>query len=71
MGKSWYNHGGGVNYLCLSLDPEFPDNVQGGIQSGSYVYGVEYQKNTGSSLLMSTTKTPPALCVKFKVAVDC
>ena len=42
MGKSHYQHGGGVNYLCLPLDPEFPDNAQGGEQTGARVFGVEY-----------------------------
>ena len=49
MGKSHYIHtGSGVNYLCLPLDPEDPDNVQGGEQNGARVYGVEYRKwNSG------------------------
>ena len=42
MGKSNYNNGGGVTYLCMPLDPEFPHNAQGGYQTGAYVYGVEY-----------------------------
>ena len=45
MGKSHSTHSGsGVNYLCLPLDPEDPDNVQGGEQTGASVYGVEYRK---------------------------
>ena len=44
MGKTKYNLGGGANYLCLPLDPEFPDNKQTGFHSGSYIYGVEYKK---------------------------
>ena len=45
MGKSHSTHSGsGVNYLCLPLDPEDPDNVQGGAQTGASVYGVEYRK---------------------------
>ena len=43
MGKSHYTHGGGINHLCLPLDPESPSNVQSGFQSKSYIYGVEYQ----------------------------
>ena len=43
MGKSHYSHGGGGNYLCLPLDPEFPSNRQAGLQSHSLIYGVEYQ----------------------------
>ena len=59
MGKSHYTHGGGVNYLCLSLDPEFPDNVQGGIQSGAYVYGAEYETGFAG---MSQQDAPCAVC---------
>ena len=59
MGKSFYNQGGGVNYLCLPLDPEFPDNVQGGAQTGARVYGVEYQAGfTG----MNDQDAPCAVC---------
>ena len=36
-------HAGGVNYLCLPMDPEFPDDVEAGTQNGAYIYGVEYQ----------------------------
>ena len=44
MGKSAHNHdGGGVNYLCLPLDPEFRSDAQEGHQSHAYVYGVEYE----------------------------
>ena len=34
--------------MCLPLDPDFPANVKGGAQSGSYVYGVEYDNNAGN-----------------------
>ena len=47
MAKSYYNHGGGVNYLCLPRDPEEPENKQAGFQSAAYVYGVEYQTVAG------------------------
>ena len=43
MGKTNSAQGGGVNYLCVPLDPDFPNNAQAGFQTGSYVYGVEYQ----------------------------
>ena len=45
MGKCHYTNGGGVNYLCMPLDPEFQDSAQGGHQHGAYVYGVEYEGN--------------------------
>ena len=44
MGKSFYSHGGGVNYVCLPLDPEFPSNARSGNQYHSYIYGVEFQE---------------------------
>ena len=43
MGKSYYNQGGGVNYLCLPLNPQFPDNARAGQNSYTSIYGVEYQ----------------------------
>ena len=60
MGKSFFtSSGGGVNYLCLPLDPDFPDNAQAGAQSGAYVYGVEYQAGfTG----MTHQDAPCAVC---------
>ena len=60
MGKSYYTHnGGGVNYLCLPCDPEFQENVQAGIQSGSYIYGVEYQSGFAG---MTHQDAPCAVC---------
>ena len=44
VGKSYYSQGGGVNYLCLPDEPEFPDGATAGRQSGSYVYGTEYER---------------------------
>ena len=64
MGKSFFNQGGGVNYLCLPLDPEFPDNVQGGEQTGSYIYGVEYEKWKSSRFFneVQDQDAPCAVC---------
>ena len=60
MGKSHHTHSGsGVNYLCLPLDPEDPDNVQGGQQNGAYVYGVEYEQGWPGML---NQDAPCAVC---------
>ena len=61
MGKSRNIHGGGVNYLCLPLDPEFPTNVQAGSQTGSYIYGVEYE-NWRSTRFFNDVKDQDAPC---------
>ena len=59
MGKSFYTQNGGVNYLCLPLDPDFPDNAKTGNQNGAYIYGVEYQTGfTG----MNDQDAPCAVC---------
>ena len=43
MGGSWHDHhGGGANYLCLSLNPIFDKTIPGN-QGLSYIYGTEYQ----------------------------
>ena len=44
-GKSFYTHGGGVDYQCLPEDPFFPENAASGHQSQSYIYGVEYERH--------------------------
>ena len=64
MAKSYYSHGGGVNYLCLPLEPEFPDNVQAGIQTGAYIYGVEYEGSTSSVFFRNVLNqdAPCAVC---------
>ena len=63
MGKSEFNHGGGVNYLCLPTNPEFRDDAQDGHQSHSYIYGVEYQQE-GSPLFAAVhdQDAPCAVC---------
>ena len=42
--KSYYSKtGGGVDYQCLSNNPEHPEGVTGGNQHGSYMWGTEYE----------------------------
>ena len=64
MGKSEFNHGGGVNYLCLPTDPEFRDDAQDGHQSHSYIYGVEYQSHTSTRFFadVDDRDAPCAVC---------
>ena len=64
MGKSHYDKGGGVNHLCLPLDPDFPDNVEGGNQCGSYIYGVEYEKHRSNRFFnnLNNQDVPCAVC---------
>ena len=64
MGTSHHTHGGGVNHLCLPLDPQFPDNVQQGDQSGAYVYGVEYERSHSDRFFASVhdQDAPCAVC---------
>ncbi|XP_078364890.1 uncharacterized protein LOC144649289 isoform X2 [Oculina patagonica] len=46
IGGEHYTHiGGGVNYLCLPLNPKY-DRYKDGWQSSGYVYGTEYEVNT-------------------------
>ena len=66
MGKSQFSQGGGVNYLCLPSDPEFPSNAEGGNQNGAYVYGVEYEK-WGSSRFFASVHDHDAPCAVCEV----
>ena len=43
MAKALHSAGGGSNYLCLPLAPEFLPGSQAGFQSGAEIYGVEYE----------------------------
>ena len=56
--------GGGVNYLCVPLDPDFPDNAQAGNQNGAYVYGVEYQSQSSTRFFVDINDqdAPCAVC---------
>ena len=64
MGKSYHNQGGGVNYLCLPSDPEFPTNAEGGIQNGALVFGVEYERGASTRFFASVQDhdAPCAVC---------
>ena len=43
-GGSHYSHGGGgANYLCMPLDPEYTLPVVAGVRGQSNIYGTEYQ----------------------------
>ena len=44
VGGTHYNdHGGGANYLCMPLDPQYTLPYLNGVQGRAYVYGTEYQ----------------------------
>lgn len=43
VATSFYSHGGGVNYLCLPKDPEWPRGATRGCQSEAPLYGTEYE----------------------------
>ena len=45
-GESYGHQGGGVNYLCLPLNPKY-DQYKDGHQAAGYVYGAEYQISYG------------------------
>ena len=44
-GGSWYNQGGGSNYLCLPKVPEYSSTLthKAGVQNQATVHGAEYQ----------------------------
>ena len=43
-GGSFYTDtGGGANYLCMPLDPEYTLAYEAGVRGHSYVYGAEYE----------------------------
>ena len=42
-GSNRTHTGGGANYLCMPLDPEYTLPYRTGVQGYSYVYGTEYQ----------------------------
>ena len=45
IGSEYYNHpGGGVNYLCLPLNPTY-ENYKDGFQTSGFMYGTEYEVN--------------------------
>ena len=61
MANSHYSQGGGANYLCLPLDPDFPAGATAGYQSQSYVFGVEYEPQH-SPLMDASFKDQDAPC---------
>ena len=52
--------------MCLPLDPEFPDNKQTGFHSGSYIYGVEYEK-WNSDIFFADVHNQDAPCAVCEV----
>ena len=64
MGNSHYNQGGGVNYQCLPLDPEFDGDSMAGDQGNGAMYGVEYESVGGSPFFsgVHNTDAPCAVC---------
>ena len=62
MGGSWYDHhGGGANYLCLSLNPIF-DKTTSGNQGYSYIYGTEYEVSGLFPRNLNEHDAPCAVC---------
>ena len=63
-GKAYYSHGGGVNYQCLPRNPDFSPFASAKAESGSYIFGTEYEVQ--SSPVMPSSKqdhdVPCALC---------
>ena len=53
-----------MNYLCLPKDPEFPDDVQAGLQTGAYIWGVEYETWNSQRFFysMKNHDAPCAVC---------
>ncbi|XP_064392850.1 short-chain collagen C4-like [Halichondria panicea] len=44
VGGTYYNQiGGGANYLCMPMTPDYVLPYQNGIRGHAYVYGAEYQ----------------------------
>ena len=63
VAKSRYTHtGGGVNYLCLHNDPQWPDVTTSNFESGDRIYGVEYETLTGIDSSTYNDDAPCAVC---------
>ena len=61
-GGTWYLHrGGAANYLCMPDDPDYL-RYQSGVQGYSYVYGAEYESNSGPLSAVSDHNVPCAVC---------
>ena len=62
VGGTWWNHkGGAANYLCMPDDPDYL-SYQSGVQGYSYVYGVEYESNSGPLSAVQDHNAPCAVC---------
>ena len=60
--KHYTQPGGGVDFQCLPIDPEFPQGATGGHTTHAYIYGVEYEHNSyfwGATL---NADVPCAVC---------
>ena len=71
---SHYSHpGGGSNYICLKSKPEW-GKYKDGHQSGSYVYGTEYEISANTNPFSKSAKSlnnhdaPCAACYTHKIA---
>ena len=61
--KSYYGHtGGGVNYLCLHNNPQWPDVTTSAFETGDRIYGVEYETLTGLDTSLFNNDAPCAVC---------
>jgi len=69
-GGTYYNHkGGAANFLCMPDDPDYL-HYQPGVQGECYVFGVEYQANTGPLVAVLNHNVPCAVCyASTRVAV--
>ena len=61
--KSHYEHtGGGVNFLCLPKNPQWPDVTTKNMESGDRIHGVEYETLTGLDTSLFNNDAPCAVC---------
>ena len=61
--KSRFNHnGGGVNYICLHSNPQWPDVTTVDFEWGGRIYGVEYETVTGTHSSLNNNDAPCAVC---------
>ena len=70
-GKSaWNNHGGGINYQCFPLDPEYLSSEPGVQSHRAYVYGVEYEIwDEGPLKPLHANGVPCAVCLTYSRGV--
>ena len=60
-GESHGHQGGGVNYLCLPLNPKY-DRYKDGWQASGYVYGTEYQVSDNKNIFKKNLHDYEAPC---------